>query len=615
MFTRVNLYKNCILTARNTEVFRTAELLETYLGTLDKPYIADIDIANVYTTLSGDITIDATPLNGDFNYIKFQEFDDNNQVKQTVYAFIDSFRIVNDLLVISYSTDIWHTYIGKWTLRDSVVGRSLWRFATDYTANLPVSPLFNGNKYAISRETTPNSGIPKTDVCIIAKLQFFKLSSGIPDRSTFTEQYYLIENINLRLVNNIIRYDTPTKAIFATEGINGLSFASNLEKMFQNQNADIWLTAKHNDRTGDYIDPTDAKYCNIVKLYILPEYWVAKSSNYFDFQFIPNGHSFVMLDTPAQDEGNQFFAFSQLTKTNTDFEIYTKLINKNINNISIGFYTSLFKYDYIGRDTRISILASINPDEFSLYLCYNGTKTEITTLFEFIQDYNVISAETVAQREIARKLDTVSGITGTIQGIAQVATSVATMALGGANVASGTSFINATQGAGLTSTQAFIQSRGVSQFNQGRMQQINGGGGIVGGISTAVNSIAKMWSANADKYAPIQSQHNYEMAIVNAQYGFIVLQSTSTSMINRLEVEKALRNIGYTVRYIVNTIDLSNISQEITHRLIDLESSNIDDYNIIQFDFVRLTGLSTEICEIISSILMNGVKIWYTANV
>lgn len=605
MFTRVNLYKNCILTARNTEVFRTAELLETYLGTLDKPYTADIDIANVYTTLSGDITIDATPLNGDFNYIKFQEFDDNNQVKQTVYAFIDSFRIVNDLLVISYSTDIWHTYIGKWTLRDSVVGRSLWRFATDYTANLPVSPLFNGNKYDISRETIPNSGIPKTDVCIIAKLQFFKLSSGIPDRSTFTEQYYLIENINLSLVNNIIRYDTPTKAIFTTEGLNGLSFATNLEKLFQNQNANIWLTAKHNDSTGDYIDPTDAKYCNIVKLYILPEYWVAKRSNYFDFQFIPNGHSFVMLDTPAQAEGKQFFAFSQLAKTNTDFEIYTKLINKDINNISIGFYTSLFKYDYIGRDTRISILASINPDEFSLYLCYNGTKTEITALFEFIQDYSVISAETVAQREIARKLDTVSGITGTIQGIAQVAIGATTMGMGLPSIP-------------YTTANSELDVFGIpipSQRLTSPEKVAHGGGGIVGGISTAVNSIAKMWSANADKYAPIQSQHNYEMAIVNAQYGFIILRSTSTSMINRIEVEKALRNIGYTVRYIVNTIDLSNISQEITHRLIDLESNNIDDYNIIQFDFVRLTGLSTKICEMIAAILMNGVKIWYTANV
>ena len=118
MFTRVNLYKNCILTARNTEVFRNRSILEEYLATLDKPYTADIDISNVYTTLSGKITIDATPLNGDFNYIKFEEFNDGGtEVKQTVYAFIDRFNIINDLLVIDYSVDVWHTYFDKTVLR------------------------------------------------------------------------------------------------------------------------------------------------------------------------------------------------------------------------------------------------------------------------------------------------------------------------------------------------------------------------------------------------------------------------------------------------------------------------------------------------------------------
>ena len=39
------------------------------------------------------------------------------------------------------------------------------------------------------------------------------------------------------------------------------------------------------------------------------------------------------------------------------------------------------------------------------------------------------------------------------------------------------------------------------------------------------------------------------------------------------------------------------------------------DYDIIKFDFIRLSGLPTSLNTIIKQILLSGTKIWYTSNV
>ena len=388
---------------------------------------------------------------------------------------------------------------------------------------------------------------------------------------------------------------------------------SQLEYLYQEQNDNRWCEYIHNQTYGNVLKIFDTKYATIVKLYILPHYWLMQSSDKFSFSFDPDDGSYALFpDSGSVSTDYKGFAFAPLDIANNDFIIYQRTITKDVRNVSVGFYTSQLKYDYIGRDTDIRILASINYDEFGLFLCYNGIKTEITDLFEFKQDYDVVSSETIAQREIARKIDTVSGITGAIQGIAQVGLGVAQM------------------GAGLptipyTTAESPLDMFGIPipQTMHKSPTQIAGGvGNISGGVSKMVNGIMKTWSANADKYAPVINQHNYSMAIINAQYGFIVLKVANSNILNYAEIYDAVRNIGYNVRIGTNNLDVMGTYNYTTHKpsnlledtiLEDTTSiTTIDNYNVVQFDFVRLVGLSGEICKTISNILTNGVKIWYT---
>lgn len=638
MKTRITLYHDCILSARYTEVFRNQTLLDAYLNGLTKPYTGDIDIPKVYTTLTGTVSIDTSEFNNaynTFNYIKFEEIDDNNVVKQKVYAFVDTIRIINDLYVITYSVDVWHTYFKDCTLRESLITNSLWREKSNYTSLLPLQPMFNGKRPDIDRDMT--GVLPNNDLCIIAKIQFYDLDNGTPKPETFKESYYVLDFVKgLVEQTQVPTYEFYTftsieRGIFQTSedgiGNNTILLTNILDTLYQKQNSRWGLyttkTISGVDYNGfDFSNQITKRYGNIVKLYVLPRRWITNNESNTKFKFdleLENTYcAFVVPDTETQTisylNGCNGICATPLSKSNNDFVIYSKTIEKNYHNIALGFYTSYFKYDYIGRDIDVKITASINRDEFELYLYYNGCKTEITTLFEYMQDYTVVSAETYAQREIARKIDTVSGIMGTIQGITQIAVGVATGALGGANVASGESILGAlSDGVAFGGHEFAIQSSALSKFNTGRMQEVHGGQGVVGGLSQLVNSTMKIWGAQADKYAPIHSQHNNSTAIINAQFGFIVYYSTGVLNLN--EMDKAVREIGYQVNYITNNIDIDTASNLIDKSVLDNSLQLVENYNVVKFGFVRLVGLSTEICEKIASILTGGVKIWYVSNV
>lgn len=578
MFTRVNLYKNCILTSRNTEVFRTAELLETYLGTLDKPYIADIDIANVYTTLSGDITIDATPLNGDFNYIKFQEFDDNNQVKQTVYAFIDSFRIVNDLLVISYSTDIWHTYIGKWTLRDSNVERSSVLLEGE-PYNIPLFPINNGEVKVHTVIPSNYSGTINGDFAIICKMQFYLLESGGQPQTIAREGYGVYRFLQTPVNNEYTEFNPITS-------IETLS--SKLDTIMAWQQNKRWLLP------GSSV----SYYCFFSEVYVVPANWIED----FDLFHTNINNIYKYQKTSNLFDYFNFFSYGSNGLRTIRHNCHNYSINGYYSNIdyydkslikSIGLFTKQIPYQFNGLDKYASIEMSLTPDTINFYLAYETTLIDITDEFSMRQDYTIVTPDVLAQREIAKKQQTIQGITGIINDVSQIAVGVASIAAG-----------NLAGGVGFGGNEAFEKAIGWNLPSSSGatpssiMHQASGGAGIVGGITNAVNHIAQISFANKAKYMGFTTANNYTAAILNAWFGFCF--TVGDTIVNQNEVDKAISEVGYEVDYFTNNLDINNSQRS---------------KMAIKFSFVRLTGLSTEICEMIASILMNGVKIWYTANV
>ena len=104
----ITLYKNCRLSNKYDEVFNTNSGLETYLSSLTgnlQVYSGE----EIYFTNNGSISIDNTGMvvhTGDcYNYMKVQVAGETSR-----YAFVNNITLVNEVAVISYEEDIWHSY-------------------------------------------------------------------------------------------------------------------------------------------------------------------------------------------------------------------------------------------------------------------------------------------------------------------------------------------------------------------------------------------------------------------------------------------------------------------------------------------------------------------------
>ena len=104
----IKLYKGCKLSNKYDEVFNAGSYLSTYLAGL-------ADTLTVYTgeeiyyTNNGTLSIDNDGMvlhKGDcYNYMSI-----TIAGELTRYAFVNSITLVNEIAVISYEEDIWHTY-------------------------------------------------------------------------------------------------------------------------------------------------------------------------------------------------------------------------------------------------------------------------------------------------------------------------------------------------------------------------------------------------------------------------------------------------------------------------------------------------------------------------
>ena len=109
----ITLYAGCKLTSKYNQVFKDRNTMATYLGSLTHLDVYTGD--DIYFTNSGTISIDNSSLlghDGDkYNYIQFVTTTGGISTKR--FAFVNNITIVNEVAVIEYSEDIWHTYAIK----------------------------------------------------------------------------------------------------------------------------------------------------------------------------------------------------------------------------------------------------------------------------------------------------------------------------------------------------------------------------------------------------------------------------------------------------------------------------------------------------------------------
>ena len=180
---KITIYKNCKLTNKYDEVFKSTSLLNTYLSTLT--YLQVYNGDEIYFTNSGTISIDneATFDGSKYNYMKIEV-----NANITKYAFINSIVVVNGVAVIDYSEDIWSNYaidsIGyDFNIKHSILAQATTLSASsEYTATeiselpkkLPIEFEGHNNPYFVVTDSKPL----ETNCYVVVTASIFKLTNG-----------------------------------------------------------------------------------------------------------------------------------------------------------------------------------------------------------------------------------------------------------------------------------------------------------------------------------------------------------------------------------------------------------------------------------------------------
>lgn len=320
------------------------------------------------------------------------------------------------------------------------------------------------------------------------------------------------------------------------------------------------------------LNPNVAHYINIVEVIVIP--YIFR----FDTQVSTAIGSLFILYKINESSFQSFYYLP----TNSNYSLWNTTLNGMDNTCnSIGVFTNMVSIVYNGLPRKIYVKYDCSHDNFNLYLCFDGHYYDITKSFIFEQDYSITPPNLRAQREIARKTNTLQGITGAINSASQIGVSIGTLGLG-------------------IGQSSIATENGSSMINMlGEMNTIKGVGGIINGVSNLASSINTAIMANKSKYRNFESCNNDNSAIINAIFGICYIKYPNNSIINYNEVINAIKEIGYSVDYFTNNLDLG---------------LTINDFNIIKFNFVRVVGCSQEINNIISNMLLNGVKIWYKSS-
>lgn len=199
---KITIYKNCKLTNKYDEVFKSTSLLDTYLSTLS--YLTLYNGDAIYFTNSGTLSIDnESNFDGStYNYMKIE-------VSATItrYAFINSIVVVNGVAVIDYSEDIWSNYAIDGSGYALNVKNSLLAQATtlatatgDYTAleiagfpkHIPVEYEGHNTPYFVITEEDPLH-----DTCyVLVTASLYKLTGGGLVNERYISNYLLTWKLN-----------------------------------------------------------------------------------------------------------------------------------------------------------------------------------------------------------------------------------------------------------------------------------------------------------------------------------------------------------------------------------------------------------------------------------
>lgn len=565
---KITLYKDCVVRDTYSRVF-SPTVFEDYLATLTK---TDFDIDSSYAIMGGSFSFDWGIVNAAspyvYNYMKVD--DDDNGIM--FYAFVNRVDLANGCVVITYSNDIWHTFIGGCRMYDSLINQSKHTPTGKYHF-LPIDYLTNEGlewNYLEAEEEEYKLAFELQFYELVSSVEGEKFGKRTPTVCFSSTTYSSIADAQQALFAVLVRQGTEPYAlnreIFTadpeTESIWDVSVAYFdvinafiIRKSWFDAITTIYPTAKSVLWQGGTEDPKDDFY--------LAEYGL---QDFEDGGYSVTERMYIYIYGQQVPGGGYIWPDSQFLK------LKTLTIPKDFKIISVGPITTPVPAQNNGTENPMSILCSISQANINFYLEIYGQRFDITELVKINVPFTAVNAETSQLRRLADQEKRDKAITKMITGsIAEV----------GNQIKNWTGVSEGTSGATMASKI----------------------GGSISSFANYYNAMASshfdIRTASAYKYQTNYAQDVESSAFTNAFYGLGYF--TLAAVDNQEEIDFAIDNYGY-VMGVVPTTDLP-------YNPFNLESG----YNPTSYSQVNLFGSCPQnILNQLEGILRKGTKIYYS---
>lgn len=566
----ITLYANCIVNPNYDEVFSKASLFEGYLNTLDS---YSMQIPYMYITYSGTLqfeysnnffpTITTERSIMQCSYLKIESTADEEPTK--VYAFINHIELINGICILSYTTDIWHSYFDKWNFRNGLLSRTLQLDYYNIKEKEYPFTIFGTNNVNIKNIKNNNNEL--LDKCyILCTLQLYKLQSG-----TDTKVNRILRSYILQYREDFNGYSLFNFALGSS--VNGEYTKYNplttLDKAIEQL---IIGQSRVNKVKLDDSTETQDMYYDITNVYLLPKDTIQLGSGY---QYT-DGSFIIASDT----KNNQTLNAKPIDLG--DNLIYSSEITCDYKNLSIGCFTNKVELQNNGLNEIAKIKCTVRNDNIYFYLLLDNRIIDITENFRYDLPWQGVTADTLVQRSISTQLQNMTlENSRTKIGIGIAKNSV--------------NAISSFGQAGLAASPTKIIGNITGAINNALY--------VGSGVADLELNSEQEKANDAEKYSNSKANECVSQAVINALYGICLFSvNDEENYSNYQETQYKLQQVGYKVSHFTDKIDLEHIGRT-------------NPYDIIKFDFVRISGLPTDLNNAIKQILLNGTKIWYTSNV
>lgn len=643
---RLTLYKDSILNDKYATVFDCHDRFwsnaadtpfQKYLRQLVQKHF---DLPFVYMKESGTITVDITvPQSYDIFEYNYMSLTDDEY--KTRYYFINDIELGHNIVSLTYSLDIWHTYSAKMFINNGVIGR----------ARLGVSNLKRALPVAYESSEPPQFVQSASKFYLVAEMSEYVLTSDAENatiRTNFTSflghQPQYTETITNRdsivsrngYANNrqsllfsrdeaeeVIRLITqyqgvqPQKKGVTYQEITSSAISINPYRVFDT----LLLYSKEYDAGNNQPKLENVRY-EIGQIYALPQ-------SMFDAAYIANsantelelGLKFLISNNLTEGTAYEYtFRDVAFYQFKSDFNgIAIKEHNFEANALTIGYGLRNFMQplSYNGLDTTIQSIVQINDLGCSVGLnAPDEGYADISAMLEVPLPFTTPSGVERQQQAIAKqqaKIQLASAVATTIASLgSRVAGGYFSVKSAGTHAASqavleasswSSDYLNSLASAAGTTPAGFMTDFALSRAKTARTSA--GINAASGSAMTGLYATQHIISAINQLKSPVsagQPNNTTPNALENAAYG---LGKYTIIPNNTAEVVDAVQKIGYSV-YIPATD---------YHRGIISDEALDGGFDIVQYLHAEVSGpFSQSIARELEAIVLAGFRIIYNAD-